>query len=124
VRTKKAAPFQGAAFFVLGVAQNHSLPERRQPIHAVADAPTHDVLELLLDVLSERPNSTVADDTAVDRTHRRDFGACPAQEDLLGDVELRTRDRTLDEAQAEVFGRQSDQRAARDAVEVVLGRRW
>src|SRR5688572_30767986 len=69
----------------------------------------------------DRAGPAVADLAPVDLDDRADLGAGAAQEDLVGDVQLGTVDRALDDLVPHVGPRDVDEPAARDALEDVVG---
>src|SRR2546422_2987806 len=105
-------------------SDRHRAIGRRAPLRiSLVDAP--DDFHVGLEHASgDRPDLAITEREAIDRDDRRDLVAAPAEERLLGDVELGAVDLALDHVQPEsIRANLLDEGRARDGLEDVGGDR-
>src|SRR5437762_8345630 len=98
--------------------------DRRAPLETARVDAAHDVHVGREQPPRGRADRAVAQWEAVDRDDRRDLVAAPAEEGLVGDVELGAVDLALDDVEVELGTDLLDQRRARDRLEDVSRYRW
>ena len=85
------------------------LPYWRQPVGPLRYTAANDCLEVLRETSGEWPDRAVADGTPINRAHRRDLRARPAEKDLFGHVQLGKPDRPFHDWDVEILASKSDE---------------
>src|ERR1700692_4899361 len=94
--------------------------DRGQPVRVAVVLSLADGEVEVLELAGQRPGRPRADGALIDLDDRRNLGAGPAEQDLIGDVKLTAVDPALDDLDTELVTRKRHQHRAGDALNDVL----